>query len=255
MPDPKENLDEEQVDNEQGEELQDAEDDGEGEQDGQGAEHGSAEEPPAQGEGSEEQARQAQPVSRAEKRINALREETRRATETAAQARRELEEFRAAEHRRQQLPDPRLEAERIAAMSPDERAQHYIAQERQRSEQQFGQLRFEMADSADKTRFDALKAGSPIAARLAPKVEEYLANARRNGQNFNRDVILKYLAGEEALARTGKEKAKQAQAGAARIAQQRTRPLNGASDVSASRRNRDDNSPEAIRARLEGRVF
>jgi hypothetical protein len=212
------------------------EDDGQGEQDGQSLANEGSEEPAAQGQGSEESTER--PLTRGENRFQRLSTEARRAAaeakearETAAQARRELEEFRAQQQRQAQLPDPRLEAERIAAMSPDERAQYYISQERERSQREMGQLRFEMADQADRTRFDALKASNPIAARLAPKVEEYLASERRAGRNYDRSVIMTFLAGQEALAKVGKAATTQRAQGAQRIAQQRTRPGNGASDV------------------------
>jgi len=226
------------------------EDDGQGEPGGQGAEPEVPEEPSAKGEGNEGQ---AAPVTRGERRFQTLRaeslaaqKEAKEARETAALARRELEEFRAAQQRAAALPDPRLEAERIAAMSPDERAQHYISQERQRSEQLVNMLRFEMADTADRTRFDGMKASNPIAARLAPKVEEFLATERRAGRNYNREVIMTYLAGQEALAKVGKAGDTQRKQGAQRIAQQRTRPGNGASDVQTGSRRSEKSLEEKL---------
>jgi hypothetical protein len=133
-------------------------------------------------------------------------------------------------------------------MSPDERAQHWIEQERQRSQAEMNKLRFEMYESTDRAKFEALKASNPIAARLAPKVEEYLANERRQGRNFDREVVMTFLAGQEALARAGKEGTKQRAAGAARIAQNKTRPSNGGSDVGAGSRR----SEKSLEDRLDG---
>ena len=189
---------------------------------------------------------QAQVGGRADRRIATLREEARQARELAARTARELDELRAAQARAAAQPDPRVEAERLAAMTPQEQFQYFLQQERQERQRELNQLRYENAENADRAAFANLTAVNPVARRLAPKVEEYLANERRQGRNYQREVVLKYLAGEEALARSNPTRDRQARDAQNRLARQKVRPGGGSSDVQGGRRNREQTLEERL---------
>ena len=68
-----------------------------------------------------------------------------------------------------------------------------------RVEQTMQQNMFQQQDMMDKTRFEIKAESNPLFKRYAGKVEEQLAQMRRNGSNAPRETILAYLVGQEAL--------------------------------------------------------
>lgn len=215
------------------------------------------EDAPGEGEGEEGESGQveARRPSRAQARVeNALREareakeEARRAREEAAEARREREQ-------RQQGESERERRERLALMSPDERTEFLLNEQGQRFERELFNIRFQTADNADRTRFEALAARTPAYAAIADEVETKIAEARAKGdRSLSREVLAKFLIGERAIARAARASNKQNRKAAADRQRQTARPAGGRSDVAADRRVRGD-SPEARRKRLEGVVF
>jgi len=207
------------------------EDDAEGQRDGQ---DGDA--PLAKGKDEEDDRGQTRGLGRRERTVLAAKEEARKAREEAAETRRQLEEFRAQQQQMASRPDPALERQRLELMSPEERMTYQLQQAEMRNQQQLQQMQFQMWDSNDKATFKTLAVTDKTAARLSDKVEAELAILRSRGQNVDRQTLLYYLAGKEAVERGRVAGAKQRQTGADNIRRQSARPGNSQSNVSADRR-------------------
>ena len=210
---------------------EEAEDDAEGQRDGQ---DGDASYAKGKDEGDEE--RQTRSLGRRERTVLAAKEEARKAREEAAETRRQLEEFRTQQQQQAYRPDPALERQRLELMSPEERMSYQLQQAEQRNQQQLQQMQFQMWDSNDKVAFKTLATTDKTAARLSDKVEAELSILRSRGQNVDRQTLLYYLAGKEAVERGRVAGTKQRQTGADNIRRQSARPGNSQSNVSADRR-------------------
>lgn len=95
--------------------------------------------------------------------------------------------------------EARKERERVAAMSPEERALHIVENGKRQIEYITQQSEFRVKDANDRASFQILCAKNPAAAKLADVVEKRLAEERAKGYNFDRTVLLKYEMGERAL--------------------------------------------------------
>lgn len=196
-------------------------------------------------DGSEEDAREVRRPSRAQARVEtALRE----AREAKAELERLRTERQQADFQRQQRETAAQEAERLALMDPEERYEYRARQLEAKLDQRLQAIQFQSDDRADKTAFDALVSRSPIAAKLADKVEDALREMRRNGTTAPRETVLKYLIGENAIANAGRAKGKATRTAALNKAKQVGRPTGGRSDISSgSPRSGDDRSKRAAR--------
>jgi hypothetical protein len=173
--------------------------------------------------------------SRGEKRFQTLASETKAARAEAAELRRKLEEV----ERRQTAPapiDPRIEAERLAMMTPEERMDYRLEQAERRHQQQLAQIQFQTLDQMDRSEFQAQIANNPKLARWADEVEAELAKLRAQGQNVKRSVMASYIIGQKVLKQDPKATAKQKAAGQARIAAQKTSPGSSKGDASRGAR-------------------
>ena len=124
----------------------------------------------------------------------------------------------------------RMEAEyeRLAMLPP----QDMVREMHQMVRREFGAglqaVSAQTLERADIAAFDALKRSSPVAARLAPQVEQTAADLRRQGvQGINREMLLAYHVGQEVLQRARGEGARQRRTGAANVARQTVRPGSG----------------------------
>ncbi|MEK6591563.1 MAG: hypothetical protein AABZ67_00640 [Pseudomonadota bacterium] len=144
------------------------------------------------------------------------------------------------------------ERQRVALMTADEKIEHYRAKDRGEFGRAFGGLQQQMAEQSDVTKFEALCARNPTAAKLADAVEEKLAEMRAKGQNAARDVVLKFLIGDRALARNGLVNGKAKKRAAEAVERERGRAASPRGDARAERRRGgDENTPEARAKRLE----
>lgn len=170
----------------------------EGEVDHDGSEEGEVDQT---AEGQEVSHEQVKAPSRAERRFQKLANETK-------ELKAELERVRAERTTTQTAEQTRIseaaERERLQMMDPAERLEYLINKKDQEHSRQLQQLRFEMADSADKTAFEGLCSRNPTASRLQAEVESRLAELRRNGTTAPRETVLKFLIGERALANAGR---------------------------------------------------
>lgn len=143
----------------------------------------------------------------------------------------------------QSAEDKRAEAERLAAMTPEERVEYRIEQERRQIQQAFTQTNFQAADRADKVEFRLLCQESPAFQSVRQEVEDELAKMRRNGFNANREDVAYRILGQ----RAAKKKAMSEDRGRSRT---RTRAPGARSDVGGETRERT-RAPATARERLE----
>lgn len=265
MPDPKDLSDEEQPDGieHQGE----GEDDAEGVEpegsDGDGAEgsdeYGSDEVAEEGDEdrqddlGDEPPARQSRGANRFQRLSNENRELKQRldklergevAPRGPSQA--EIERMRA-----QQEQADTQELERAALEGGPAAAAAVARRQAQRDIQQHMQgFEYRLADRQDKADFKQLCREVPVYGKLADRVEEKLAEYRRNGANPPRENIAKFLIGEDAVKRAQGAATRQGKRGAARTQREQVQPRRGGrSDVAGARERRGDDSVEAFERR------
>lgn len=196
----------------------------------------------------DEPAAGAQPAPRGARQFGALREKTRQQSEEIARLTRERDEALRRPAPQQQPEDPRIEADRVALMSPEERIQYNVdkalARHRQQSDAVMGQL----LDNSDRTAFDALGSTSALARKLGPEVERELAGLRARGQNLPRQVILQQLIGARVMAQQGKKQPAAQQ----RRRQNTARPAASSGDVPPERGRRNGGDEVAAMERRLG---
>lgn len=141
------------------------------------------------------------------------------------------------------------EQARLAMMSPEERIEYRMNQQEHRHRLELAQVRFETADAADKTNFDALCRSNPTASRLRDRVETVLAAERARGTNYPRETVLKFVIGEQALKGAPRAKRRDEKAAEGQRQRQAGRPGSGRSDVGNSGGRKDER--QARRERLE----
>ena len=186
-------------------------------------------------------------LGRGAKRFQTLRNELK---DARAEAKRDREEF---ERRlagiqgggQQQQVDPRLEAERLAAMTPEERMQHQLQQSTQTHQMEMMRMRYEMADREDRNEFRQRFLTDPRAKKYADDVERALGQARQAGMNPKREMLYYYLLGQKVANAKG-VKGRQQSEGAGRLRRATTRPSSSGSDTPARR------GGKTLEQRLEG---
>lgn len=195
-------------------------------------------------------------AGRASTRIQALRREAQEARERTALLERELEQERS---RRQQPQQPQEESDevfnaRVAMLEPEARINARIERSEKRHQRELLITRMAAADAADRAAFQARAAYDPRYKKYGDQVERVLAEERRQGRDFPRDTVLKFVLGEAVL--NSKTKPRQQQDGQRRIAQQQARADSGRSDVSTNRqRTGQGNSLADLERRLDGVII
>lgn len=188
--------------------------------------------------------------SRGQRRFQALTAERDRERQERERLQRELEDAR----RGPAISPEQMQAERerrLAAMTPEARADFLLREQNQQLNQRLNQVEFNAWDSADLTRFEAMCASNPAASRLKDEVETALKEYRRQGQNVSRETVLKFLIGEKALARQPKAKTRGQRTEAEGRNREGARPANGRGDATRDG-NRSTGTKQALRKRLEG---
>lgn len=237
-------------------ELEGAEDDGAegGADDGHEAEdalHGGEDLDADEDDGQE--GRQAAEVAprrgRGADRFQELSRQNRELRERVERQEREFQAAQAERQRQSQQETERQEQERLALMTDAERFEHYRAKDRQEFGRQLAGLQFQMADSADRTAFEAKAARVPAFAAVADQVETLLASERRQGRNPGREAVATYLVGQKAIERAARANGKQGRQAAAGRQRQQARPAGGRGDVASNRQ--QAGQADARRRRLE----
>jgi hypothetical protein len=199
--------------------------------------------------------------SRAEARIQKLANSRREAEERAVKLELELKAVREAQENAQrtqqrfaqeQMEQERLRQQREHASPEDKIAMMLQKQQRDLAMQQQHMQR-QMADTADRMKFDQLASSDTVAAKFKAEVEERLAKTRASGFDASREDIYKHLLGEKVMAARAKAVNEQKSTGKANIKRQTTKARNATSDRAGGRT--AENEKEARRRRLEGMVF
>jgi hypothetical protein len=153
-------------------------------------------------------------------------------------------------------PDPtrqaeadRLELERISMLPPAEMLAAIQRKVSSEYDQKLQMTQLRVGEAMDQQAFRLLQRDEPAARRLAPKVEEALAEARRAGMNPSREQVFNMLFGQEMREKSRRAAETQRRRGERQIQAQRTQPGVGRSTVPASRRPTGD-SEEEIEARI-----
>jgi hypothetical protein len=190
--------------------------------------------------------------------IRAQRRARQEAEERAARLERELAEargFQQGMQARQVDPQAQARAEQefyasLELMPPAQAYQAIVARERQNVGTALQQIEFRSNDRADKQAYDIAARTSRVHQQYRSQVEQTLATERAAGRNPDREVILKFLVGNDVLERSARAAAAQRNGAAARIAQQRTQPTGARSNVSPGGRRPAPGSREADEAAL-----
>ena len=199
--------------------------------------------------GSEEEAAEARPVSRGQRSFGRLRSELREAREQNAKDRqefqRQINELRYAQQQPQALT-VQQEAERLAAMTPEERTDERLRRTEQNHQALMYQQQYLHADQMDRQAFEALSQKDGRAARYKDEVEQLLGAARQAGMNLKREVLYYYALGRKVAEARAKSSPKQRQDAQERVRRATTRPTNAGSDTQARAR------AKSLEQRLEG---
>lgn len=201
-----------------------------------------AEAPDKDAEDEDQSQRVARQPSRRERQAAHWRTRAENTERELSTLRRELDEIR--NRPAQQPVDPyaqqraqEAETQRLANMTYEERVDYLRAKDRQDVASALQGIEFRMADRADKTAWDASTRDSAARARLSNEVERTLQAERARGRNADREVIYKYLRGEE-LDRAEREGRgnvnRQRQAANGRVRRQTVRPVSGRGDTGRS---------------------
>lgn len=208
----------------------------EAEQDEDGDQDEGAAEQPLEGQEVEVAADGEKPRSRSEARFQKLANEAKEARETATKVQRDFDEYRAQQQRQSQQESPDQVAQRMALMTPEERADYKIDQSNRQTQQTLQGMAFQIRDSGDKSAFLALCASNPTAARYKDRVEAKLAEVRRAGQNVDREALLKFMVGEDVFAKGPAVRSKQVKDGERRLRRETVAPGNSRGDNAPNRR-------------------
>jgi hypothetical protein len=184
-------------------------------------------EPPARGAGEPE----AEP--RGSARFQRLANDARSAREAADRARQELEEFKRQQWQREQQIQEREDRDRVALMTPDERADYRITRFEQAQRQRDSQRDIQVMAQLDKSTYDSQAAINPVYRRMQAQVEQTFQEQMRQGKPTDRRTILAYLIGLQAL--DGAANSGPAKRGARkRVENQTVKPSRPAGDQTAT---------------------
>lgn len=216
------------------------------------------EEPEAEEAVEDERAEEAPQPTRSSRRVAALRTRLKDQEDENRRLRQDIERMMA--QTRQPAaspPDPyrqaemaRQEQERLAMMQPHEVAAYTEQKLRNEFQQQMIRSQVETRDLVDRQMFETLKSRDKLAERFSDQVEALLVQARNQGMNPTREILLNALVGQEVRHKSQRQTEQLRRRGARQIAAQTVQPGNGRSTaVSGDRRTRDD-SDEAMIERL-----
>ena len=130
---------------------------------------------------------------------------------------------------------PEAREQRLALLTPEERITQTLRESEVRHASEMRGLQFAVLDGNDRAAFEAKATVDPLFAKWKPRVETELATLRQQGQNVDREKLMYYLIGKNAV-ETRKEQGKRQRVEAGRrVNGQRTRPSNSGSDTQADR--------------------
>ncbi len=184
--------------------------------------------------------------NRGSARIQRLAQEAKAAREDAAAARREAEELKRQSWQRQEQQSEAQQREMLALMTAEERAEWRVKQMEVKYDRDRQQDRMQTAALMDKTSYDAKATINPVYRQFQDEVESRFHDQVRQGRPVEREIILKVLLGERALAGakssgTVKRQAKQ------RVDSQRVAAGSGRSDAATERGRAGDTAEKRLK--------
>jgi len=248
MPD----IDDEDLHDDEIENLEDGDN-----EEGAGEADDAAEQDEGQADGEEagdEEVVETKKPSRGESRFQKLANEAREAREHSSRIEREFNEFKAEQSRRAAVVEKKEPTDdEMALWSTQQIIDYKLQKATSGFQQNLQQLQWNTQEANDKAAFERLQLSDPRAKKYAAEVETRLASIRKQGQNVDREALLKFVIGEKVFQGGGKAAAKQKKQGEEQIRRQRTNPSAGQSDVRGGRT--EQNEAEARRKRLENITF
>jgi len=194
--------------------------------------------------------------------IRAQRRRAQEAEERATRLERELAEARGFQNgvqARQVDPQAAARAEQefyasLELMQPAQAYQAIVARERQLVGAHLQQVEFRSNDRADKQAYDIAARSSRVHQQYRSQVEQTLAAERAQGRNPDREVILKYLVGNDVLDRANRAAPAQRNGAARRVAAQQSRPTGARGDAGRGQRGPAPGSMEHDEALLNDAI-
>jgi hypothetical protein len=146
--------------------------------------------------------------------------------------------------------DPAARQAWLNSLPADQRAGAELRLSMHEHQQAMAVQQFNMVDAADKARYDAIAISNPVYGKYAAKVEQKLAELRRE-QNITapREEVLKHLVGEMVLKIKGKATSKKD--AKASVSKNKVKP----SSSKKADLNGGDRRGKTARDRLEGVKF
>jgi hypothetical protein len=180
--------------------------------------------------------RQQQP-SRGERRFQSLTSELAKERQQREDLARRLDAA-LGQQRQPAQETPEARAQRHALMTPEERMREDLQISTATHQREMQVVRFQMQDTSDKTAFESKAAVDKRYAKWKPEVERELLALRQQGQNVDREKLMYYLIGKNAVENGQAQVTQQRSEARQRVQRQSVRPSNSGSDVQASRRDR-----------------
>lgn len=205
-----------------------------------------AQEPPRRGTARHRKERQAAQIRESREQIARLERELQQARQQQIQPR--VDPYEQA--RRDQA-----EREQVALMPLEQQSLYWTQRSEQRVAAALAQQRLELADQIERSGWEQRCAADPMRRRYMQKVEETLNSYPPGVQRPPREIVYRYLVGDEIDRKRAADGGRQRNQAARRVRNQTTPVGNGRSDAPRERTqgaNGQDNSLEALRRRVYG---
>lgn len=190
-------------------------------------------------------------LTRGQKRFQVLSQRTTKAEREAGELRERLAriegEVAAGNRRGPSSEDQRAEAERVSAMSAEDRVVYETGKVRQDAERAFQTQGFQVGNQLDEIKFQNLCRDSKMYRSVSAEVEKRLEAMHKSGQTAPRKTLANLVLGERAAAREGKQAPRQGEPTRTK------RPVSSGSDVPAQRRTAGKG--KTAKERLDGVTF
>lgn len=186
--------------------------------------------------------------TRGENRVAAATRDAAEARRRAAELERELAAERANKAQQTDAERQRQRNEHLATLTGDQRTEFLLDEMRREQRAATAKLEFENWDARDRADFAAKAATTPALRGLDREIEEALATMRAQGTNAPRETVAAYIIGQRAMNKATRANNTGAKRQAAGEARNRTKPVNGRSDIAATRGRED----KGLEARLAG---
>lgn len=182
--------------------------------------------------------------SRGQSRIQRLANERAEHKARADRLEQELAEARRSQWQRDNQQTEAQERERLALMTPEERADYRISQIERKFSSERHADRMAHQSAMDKVSYDAKASTNPVYAKFADEVEARFQQQMQQGRPVEREIILRLLLGERALSGAAAGNGAARRQGRSRVESQRVAAGSGKGDA-ASARGKAGETPES----------